>query len=206
MSTYIGNTSFRTVEVNEFEDSEGVDTVSIVRKGKYTDEDTEKAAWTRGRVGTSLGYPNMYLQTKRVSSGRSNYSTITLEFAGYLSSSLSNPISIDDTISQQSTTLITDENDSSGSPVNVQVKFNSQTTTTRWIYRGTSAPTAPQYPAVVPSEVSTNSIFDPFPADYPGTLLKQVTGRMMAFDRSELATGVWAVTEVWQIRIEPESE
>jgi len=202
---YIGGTSFRTVSTAEYEDSEGVDRVTIIRRGKTSELAAEVAAWTKGRVGTSLGYSNMFLQTKRSSSGGgSNFSELALEFAGYLSSTLSNPVSVDDSIALGSGTFVSDENDDEGNAQNVQAQFNGQSTTTRWIYYGLNPPTAPRYPLKVASEVPTNILFGHYPASYTGTLQTKLESRLMGFDRSELARGVWAVTETWAERVVPD--
>lgn len=201
-AAYVGNTAFRTVSTDEFEDSEGVDTVTIVREGAASGMDTESALWTRGRVGTSLGYPNMYLQSKRVSQSKSSLGQITLNFAGYLTSAVANPISIEQSTPLQSGTFTSDETGPNGQPQNVQAQFYAQSTTTRWIYRGRSAPTAPRYKAVVPTVVPTNILFGHYPASYTGTLQTKVEGRLADFVLTELAPGVWGVTETWTIRIE----
>ena len=202
-ASYIGNTSYQLFSFNETEGEE-LDTLSYVLKGNLTDLDTESAYWTRGKVGASIGYPNMYLQSKNVSvGGGSSFATITLNFAGFLTSELNNPIDITDSITLQSVTLLSDELDSEGRDQNIQVSYMAQQTSTRWIYRGEYAPTAPQFPVVVPSQVATNILFGHYPAGYTGTLQKKNVGRLNQFDRVELATGVWAVTETWSIRIEP---
>ena len=140
---YIGYTSFRLFSYVETEGEE-VDTLSYVLKGDLDDLATESANWTRGKVGTSIGYPNMYLQSKTVNAGgSSSFATITLSFAGYLTSALNNPIDISDSITLQSATLLSDELDSEGRDQNIQVQYMAQQTSTRWIYRGPFSPTAP---------------------------------------------------------------
>ena len=202
---YIGDTSFRLFSYVETEGEE-VDTLNYVLKGDLDDLATESANWTRGKVGTSIGYPNMYLQNKTVNAGgSSSFATITLSFSGYLTSALNNPIDISDSITLQSTTLLSDELDSEGRDQNIQVQYMAQQTSTRWIYRGPFSPTAPRYPATVPTEVATGVLFGHYPAGYTGTLQKKHVGRLDQFERVELATGVWAVTETWSIRIEPDS-
>ena len=204
-ANYIGDTSYRLFSYNETEGEE-LDTLSYVLKGNLTDLDTESGYWSRGKVGTSIGYPNMYLQSKNISAGGgSSFATITLNFTGFLTSELNNPIDITDSITLQSVTLVSDEVDSEGRDQNIQVQYMAQQTTTRWIYRGSSAPTAPRFPAIVPSEVAGGVLFGHYPAKYSGTLQKKHVGRLNQFDRVELATGVWAVTETWSIRIEPEA-
>ena len=204
-ATYIGDTSFRLFSFNETEGEE-LDTLNYILKGDLDDLATESAYWTRGKVGTSIGYPNMYLQSKTVSAGGgSSFAEINLNFAGYLTSALNNPIDITDSITLQSATLLSDELDSEGRDQNIQVQYMAQQTSTRWIYRGPNAPTSPRFPVVVPSTVATNILFGHYPAGYTGTLQKKNVGRLQQFDRVELAKGVWAVTETWAIRIEPDS-
>lgn len=204
-ASYIGDTSYRLFSYNETEGEE-LDTLSYVLKGNLTDLETESGYWSRGKVGTSIGYPNMYLQSKNISAGGgSSFATITLNFTGFLTSELNNPIDITDSITLQSVTLLSDELDSEGRDQNIQVQYMAQQTTTRWIYRGEYAPTAPRFPVVVPTEVATNILFGHYPAGYTGTLQKKNVGRLNQFDRVELATGVWAVTETWSIRIEPDA-
>jgi hypothetical protein len=203
--SYIGGTSFRTVSISEIEDSEGVDRLTVVRRGKTSELAAEVAAWTKGRVATSLGYSNMYLQTKRSQEGGgSNFAELVLDFAGYLSTTISNPVSVDDSIALGSGTFVSDENDSDGNAQNVQAQFNGQSTTTRWIFYGLNPPTSPRYPLKVASTVPTNILFGHYPASYTGTLQTKLESRLMGFERSELARGVWAVTETWAERVVPD--
>lgn len=203
--SYIGDTTIRTVSETEIEDSEGVDRLVIVRRGSLSAITTEKALWTRGRRAVFLGYPNMYLQTKRTRTGEgSNFGEITLEFAGYLNNTPNNPISVEDSISLQSGTYISDEKDKEGNEQNVQANFMGQTTTTRWISYSLQAPKNPRYRSLVSSQVPTNILFGHYPASYKGNLKTKLTGRLMNFDRVELAPGVWAVTETWVERVEPD--
>ena len=202
--TYIGSTGFRTHSINEVENSEGVDSLRVELTGDLNSLDAESALWTRGRSAASLGYPNMYLQSKSVSQGGGQpFATISLEFAGFLSSSLSNPIGKDDSLTIQSGSFTTDETDEDGNDVTVQASFYAQQTTFTWIYRGLQAPRSPRYPAVVPSDVNTSTLFNKFPPKYPGTIQVKIVGILSSFNRNELATGVWAVSETWVVRMEP---
>ena len=204
--TYIGSTGFRTSSVEETENSEGVDTLQVTLQGDLDSVDAESALWTRGRSGSSLGYPNMYLQTKSVlTGGNQPFATISLEFAGFLASTLANPIGKDDSLTIQSGSFVTDQVDDDGNQVIVQASFYAQQTTFTWIHRGVNAPLSPQYPAVVPSEINTGTLFNKFPPTYPGTIQVKNVGLLAAFNRSELATGVWAVSETWIVRMEPDS-
>lgn len=189
---------------SETHNSEGVDSLSITLRGRLDEMETESDKWPRGQVGTSLGYPNMYLQTKTVTNA-GNWGNIELYFEGYLSDDLANPIGITDDLTLQAATLISDETDAEGNAQNVQVQYFAQQTSVRWIYRGVSAPTAPRYPANVPVEVPTGILFGHFPASYTGTLQKKNVGRLSSFTRDELATGIWAVSETWITRIEPDT-
>jgi len=203
-ASYQGGTSWITTNLEEGVDSRGIDALSVTRKGRPSGLAAETATWTRGKVGTSLGYPNMYLQSKRTNPGYgTNWASITLEFMGFVGTSLVNPIQTSDSISLQAATLLSSQNGDDGNPTNVQVKFYAQTTTVRWIYSGTSAPTTPRYPAVVPSTLDASTLFSPYPANYNGTLLYQVVGRLIAFEREELATNAWLVTESWMNNVEP---
>lgn len=206
-ASYIGSNTFRTWSIEEVEDSEGVDGLLVTLRGRTSDLAATSATWTRGKSAASLGYPNMYLQVKRSSQGAgSNYADLTLEFAGFLSSTYSNPISIEDDITLQAGTFVSDELDSDGRAQNVQASYMAQSTTTRWIYRGNGAPLNPQYRAKVPSRVPTNTLFDHYPASYTGTLQTKMVGRLAQFSRVELAPGVWAVSEQWVSRIEPDTD
>jgi len=194
--SYIGNTAWRTVSTEEDIDSEGLDTGTIVRRGDTSGSDSEWNSYDRGDTATSFGYSSMYLQRKhRSQSG--NFDEVRLTYQGFASGAYSNPVDTSDSITQQATSLV------SSSGENVQVKFMAQQTTTRWLYQGRSAPKQPQYPSVVPSDIAVGMLFDPHPATYSGTLQYVVRGRLMTFDRQELATGVWAVVESWVIRVEP---
>ncbi len=202
MSTYRGNTSFRTIDEVEVEDRNGLDQLRVVRRGKRSDLATEKANWTRGVSGTSLGYPNMYLRTKQ-SRDSGNYGVVELSFQGFLSSVRDNPTSISDDISMASGSYTPSEPDDNGNEITVQAKYYAQSSTKRWIHYGTEAPRTPQYPSVVPSDVNTLALFDHYPASYNGTLSLKYVGRLSQFSREELCTGVWAVVETWTNRIEP---
>ena len=205
-ASYVGDTSFRELSRSEVVNKRSQDQLTYVIKGDLDDLAAETAIWTRGKVGTTIGYSNMYLQSKRTDTGNgSAFATITLNFEGYLSSTLSNPISIDDTYTLQSTTLVSDELDDDGNPQNVQCQYYGQQTTTRWMSYGATAPTTPAYEGTVPGSIPTNTLFGHFPASYTGTLEKEYAQRLAQFDRSEIADGVWAVSETWVIRIEPDS-
>jgi hypothetical protein len=201
--TYI-NGDWLVFSEQETFNTEGVDTLAVTLRGRLDELGTESAKWPRGSVATALGYPNMYLQTKVVTDA-GNWGQIDLNFEGYLSTDLANPIGITDDLTLQAATLVSDEPGEDGSAQNVQVQYFAQQASIRWIYRGINAPVSPQYPANVPTDVPTGVLFGHFPASYTGTLQKKNVGRLTSFTREELATGIWAVTEVWVTRIEPDS-
>ena len=202
--TYIGNTSFRTFAVVETENSESSDILTVVLRGDFDELDAVNSSWTRGRSGTTLGYPNMFLQTKSVSSGGGQpFAEIILNFEGFLVATFSNPVNIEDSLTIQSGSFVSDKPDDEGNQVVVQASFYAQQTSISWIHRGKNAPTKPQYPAIVPSEVNTSTLFNKQPPTFDGSLQVKNTGLLAGFTRSELATGIWAVTETWIVRMEP---
>ena len=203
--TYIGNTSFRTFSVVENENSESSDTLTVVRRGDLVELYTVNEAWIRGSSGTTLGYPNMFLQTKSVRSGGGQpFAEITLNFEGFLVATFSNPINIEDSLTIQSGSFVSDQLDLEGNEVTVQASFYAQQTSISWIHRGKNAPTAPQYPAIVPAEINTSTLFNKQPPTFDGSLQVKNVGLLAGFTRSELATGIWAVTETWIVRMEPD--
>lgn len=204
---YIGSTGFRTFSVVENENSESSDTLTVILRGDLDGLEVVNRAWIRGRSGTTLGYPNMFLQTKIVNSGGGQpFAEITLNFEGFLAATFDNPVSIEDSLTIQTGSFLTDEPDENGNYVAVQASFYAQQTSVSWIHRGRNAPTKPEYPAVVPSEVNTSTLFNKVPPKYDGNLQVENVGLLAGFSRSELATGIWAVTETWIVRMEPTSE
>jgi len=194
--SYIGDNSWRTVATEESVNSEGLDTLTITRRGSYLASDEEWDSYERTDSATPFGKASMYLTSKtRRKAGQ--HDEITLQYEGFLGDAFVNPISVTDSIDQQATTLVTTTGE------NVQVKFMAQSTTARWLSYSLTAPRSPQYPATVPSDIDSSNLFDPYPANYTGTLQYVVRGRLMAFQREQLATGVWAVVETWAVRVEP---
>ena len=205
--TYIGNTSFRTFSVVENENSESSDTLTVILRGGLDQLNIVNDLWKRGRSGTTLGYPNMFLQTKIVNSGGGQpFAEITLNFEGFLAATFDNPVSIEDSLTIQTGSFLTDKPDENGNYVTVQASFYAQQTSVSWIHRGRNAPREPKYPAVVPSDVPTETLFNKVPPKYNGNLQVANVGLLAGFTRSELATGIWAVTETWIVRMEPTSE
>tara|TARA_R110000787_G_scaffold205645_1_gene315949 strand:+ start:730 stop:1374 length:645 start_codon:yes stop_codon:yes gene_type:complete len=201
-----GSTSFRQIDSEETVNPRGPDTLGVTLRGKYSELDAEKALWPKGTSGSSLGYPNMWLKTRRARRPAGSFANLVLMFEGYIDSTVDNPISVEDDISLQSTALTSDEANDSGQPENVQVKFYGQVTTTRWIHYGTLAPASPRYRITVAANISTNAIFDPFPVQYNGTLQSKVVGRLIGFSRTRLTDGVWLIVESWQNRVEPATD
>lgn len=202
--SFVGNTSFRTVEESQFVDGNGIDRVRVLRVGRASDLPSEKERWQRGVNGSFLDYPYMYLQTRAIrEGGRSSFVTVELEFAGFTGETLVNPISVEDDITPQTVTLVSDEPDESGQTQNVQCQYNAQTTTTTWLHNGEIAPQTPAFPMLISSTVPTGNLYNFYPASYTGTLQSKNVGRLANFRRIQLAEGAWMVIETWISRIEP---
>ena len=201
MSTYIGDNDFITIAESESHEATSFDSLRVMRRGRYTALAAEKASWPKGSSGASLGYPFMTLRSKSVSSGGSNYATLELQFEGFLTTETGRGyIDRSDDISLQAGSFSVSGSDD----VTVQASYYAQTNTTRWIHRGSRAPTSPKFPIVLASTVDTTVLFDHFPANYPGTIQAVFKGRLTQFQRAEIAPNVWAVVETWMNRIEAE--
>ena len=200
---FIGSTSFRQIDSEETANRRGPDLLAVTLRGKYSELDAELAKWPKGKVGTSLGYSNMYLQSSRKRQSSGSWGDLILNFEGFIENTAANPISVEDSISLQSTTLTSDESDDDGDAVSVQVSFYGQVTTTRWMHYAALAPKSPRYKIVVASNIDAGSIFDPSPPSYNGTLQAKVSGRLIQFARTRITEGVWLVVESWQNRVEP---
>lgn len=199
MSSYIGETGFRTVGESEGHETSAFDTLRVTRRGKYDNLASEKALWSKGASASAFGYPYMSLQSKRVDSGGSNFAVIELYFEGFLTTQTGRGyIDRTDDIALQAGSFPVSGDDST----TVQAKYYAQTTTTRWIHHGTYAPTSPRYPVTLASTVDTSILFDHYPARYSGTLQAKYVGRLMQFQRAEVAPSVWGVVETWANRIE----
>jgi hypothetical protein len=201
MSTplYVGTTTFREVAANPVVNRNGLDTLTIVLRGKVADLAAQTLLWTRGISYT--GYPNMFLDSKSTVD-KGPVAEITLNFIGFIESgSLRNGL-IDrkDGISRQSVTLNTDDDE------DITFAYYSQTTTARWISRTAAIPQAPRFPATVPTTIPIAQLFAPYPPKYTGSISGRykVEGRLSQFDRDELSPSVWSVVESWEILIEPD--
>jgi hypothetical protein len=194
-----GTTTFREVSVQETVSRSGLDGLTVLLRGIHSGLATEKAKWKRGAKYT--GYPNMYLETKD-SIDRGPVAELTLNFIGYIdSTSDDGVVDIEDSISSQSVTINTTDDE------NISFRYFAQATTVRWIYRGSTSPTRPRFPGIVPSSIPTNLLFQPDPPKYTGSISGRYepVGRLAQFARTRLAPSVWAVVESWENLIEPKS-
>jgi len=194
-----GTTTFREVSVQETVSRSGLDGLTVVLRGIHSGLATEKAKWKRGANYT--GYKNMYLETKD-SIDRGPVAELTLNFIGYIDSTSDNGVvDIEDSISSQSVTINTTDDE------NISFRYFAQATTVRWIYRGSESPARPRFPGVVPSSIPTNLLFQPDPPKYTGSISGRYepVGRLAQFTRTRLAPSVWAVVESWENLIEPVS-
>ena len=198
---YQGNTDFREVETNPVVNRTGLDSLSVTLKGRSTALATELLNWPMGR--TYPGYPNMFLDT-RSTRDRGPIAEISLSFSGFITSYVpeNGLIDVDDQITRQSVSLTTDTDET------VTFAYFGQSTTYRWLSKGPTMPTAPKFRATVPSEININNLFRPFPpqfnrGDVAGR--DKSEGRLSGFSRTRLAASVWAVTETWDVLIEPDA-
>lgn len=195
---YIGNTDFRIVSVEEQAARNGPDGLTISLIGRSTALAVEFKKYVKGSV--AAGYPYMYLDQKS-STDSGPVANIVLNYIGALDQTLRDGGRIDtsDSISRQSVTLTTNEDE------NVSFFYYAQQTTTRWMHYGSTAPLSPKFRVTVPTTVPTNQLFGPNPPNYTGKVKGsyKITGRLAQFDRPEIARGVYMVTESWDIQIEP---
>ena len=200
MSTYIGDTTFRTISEEESHEDTSFDTLRVTRRGGYNLLDTEKALWPKGKTASSLGYPYMVLRSKRVSSGGgSSFGIIDLHFEGFLTTDVGRGyIDNSDDISLQAGSFPVSGDDET----TVQASYFAQSNTTRWLSRTAAPPASPRFPIVLASSINVATLFDHYPARYPGTVLAKPVGRLTQFQRTELAPSVWAVVETWVNRVE----
>lgn len=197
----VGTTTFREISVEPVLNRSGMDSLTVILKGRSSALATEIANWTRGR--TYPGYPTMYLET-RSHVDRGPVAEITLNFIGLLStaSTENGAIDFEDSITRQSVSITTDEDE------NVNFQYYAQSTTTRWISRGPQIPTTPKFKGRVPTEVPVNALFAPDPPNYSGSIAGKYkgVGRLAQFTRSRVAPGVWMVVETWEIMVEPKND
>lgn len=196
----VSNTAFREVSTQETVSRSGLDGLTVILKGAASALQAERNKWKRG--DTYPGYRNMYLETKD-STHSGPVANLILSFIGFIDSPTSNVVvDIDDSITAQSVTLNTDEDE------NVNFRYFAQSATTRWISRGANPPARPRFPGIVPSTIPTDYLFAPDPPNYIGSISGRykATGRLVQFQRTRLAPSVWAVVETWENLIEPTSE
>lgn len=193
--SYIGTTTFRETSRTPNTSQNGVDTMTVVRRGRWALLAAEEANFPKGVADSEE--PAMYLQS-RSSRSAGVFSTLTLQYAGYLGESDAEDglINVTNSIVEQSVTLDTDAGE------NVDFKYYAQTTVWKWIHRGASAPLSPKYPLVVDSSIGVGNLFDPNPVTYSGAVDYKVVGRLNSFNPERLARGVWAVSEGWIQKIE----
>jgi hypothetical protein len=194
----VGNTAFRVVSIDETISLDGLDTLTVVRRGAVSGLTVERNAWRRGQ--TYPDYRNMFLQTIN-SVDRGPVVDVTLTFTGFINSNDSDNgiVDISDDIAEESVTITTDADE------NVNFRYFAQTTTTRWISRGSSPPTRPRFPAVVPTTLPVGYLRQPNPPNYSGSKTGRfkLEGVLAGFQRVRLSRNVWAVVESWKNLVEP---
>lgn len=204
--TYIGNTSTATlIEENATVDHAGFDALSqtwemrqadvraFVNALKVNELPTESISYSAAE------YNGMYLKSVVPHGGGSPFSTVVATYQGFLQTRNASAPYVDrnDDINLAASTLPTSAGES------VEVMYYGQQTTYRWFSSG--EPRSPRFPATVPANVPVNQIVNASPANYNGTLQMGYVGRLVQFNRVELAPGKWAVVESWMRRIEPAS-
>jgi hypothetical protein len=196
---YLGNTDFREVETNPVVNRTGLDSLSVTLKGRSTALAAELLKWPMGI--NYPGYPNMFLDTHSTRD-RGPIAEIALSFRGFITSYVpeNGLIDVDDQITRQSVSLTTESDET------VTFAYYGQVTTYRWLSKGTEIPSLPKFRARVPSSININNLFRPFPpqfnrGDVAGRY--RTEGRLSGFSRTRLAASIWAVTETWEILIEP---
>lgn len=193
----VGNTSFREVARAGVVNRQGMDSMTVTLRGKSTSLSATFDTYSRGEVDATES--SMYLDTKSYEE-RGPVSDIILNYVGFLESTTGEArYEIDDSITEQSVTLATDTGE------NVAFRYFAQSTTHRWIHRGSAKPTTPRYRGIVPSSLPTNQLFNPVPPNYTGSIAGryEATGRLAQFQRTQVAPSVWTVVETWENIIEP---
>ena len=199
-----GTTSFREYSVDSARGFDGPDTMTVTRRGAVGASNallnTELNQWRRGSAhGT---YKNMYLQTVSWQD-RGPVCDVILNYVGFLDSTDTDNgvIDISDDIADESVTIATTADE------NVNFRYFSQTTTTRWISRSTQYPTRPKFPGIVPTSLPIGFLRQPNPPKYTGSISGRyrIEGVLAGFQRVRLAKSVWAVTETWKNLVEPVS-
>lgn len=195
-ASYVGDTLFREIVRNESTNLGGLDTMLIVLRGARSLLSSQANNYTKG--SSPSGHSNMFLQNKQTRDS-GNFATIELNYAGFLGETdpESGLVDVDDDISLQSVTLGTDTGE------NVSFFYYTQTSSYRWIYRGSSAPRSPRFPMTLDTSIGVNNLFEPNPPDYSGSVNLKKVGRMQGFKRKRLSSNVWAVFESWIQKVEP---
>jgi hypothetical protein len=196
---YVGLSDTYTVaELSEEISRSDMDSLRIVLRGKYSSLDAQFDLWTRGQ--SYPGYPNVALDHKSKRK-RGPIGEIDLVFIGFIqqADAENGLVDIVDDITAQSVSLTSDSDE------NVTWQYYGQQTTYRWISRSSAKPTAPRFKAIVPSNIPTNFLFNPYPSNYGGsfTASYQIRGRLAQFQRTRIAPKLWGVVETWINHIEP---
>jgi hypothetical protein len=194
----VGTTSFRDYSVDPSKGFDGPDSLVVTRRGAVSGITAEVALWKRGARHAT--YRDMYLQTVSWQE-RGPVADVVLTYSGFIDSTDTDNgvIDLSDDVVEESVTLTTDANE------NVNFRYFAQTTTTRWIYRGPTAPPNPRFPGVVPTSLPVGFLRQPNPPNYTGSIsgAYKLEGILAGFQRVRLAKSVWAVVETWKNLVEP---
>lgn len=196
---YVGlSDTYTEASVEEFVSRSDLDGLRVLLRGKYSRLDAQFARWNRGDFYP--GYPNMALESKNKRK-RGPIGEIELSFIGFISSVTpeNGLVDIVDDITEQSVSLTSDADE------NVTWQYYGQQTTSRWVSRSVTKPTSPRFRAVVPTDIPTNFLFNPYPSNYTGSFKGsyKIRGRLSQFQRTRLSPKMWGVVETWINRIEP---
>ena len=194
----VGTTTFREVSIEEVHNKSGLDSLTVVLRGKATYLAAETALWTKGRAYT--GYPNMALETKAIRD-QGPVAEISLHFIGFISADTPENGLID----KQNDIALSSVSLTSSGGDNVQFSYYGQVTTYRWVYRGVDEPRRPKFSVPVPSEIPVGFLFSPFPASYNGSITSAyaLAGRCSQFSVTRLSPSMWGVSEAWSVTVEP---
>lgn len=194
----VGTTTFREVSVEEVHNRSGLDSLTVVLRGKATYLTTESALWTKGRSYT--GYPNMALETKAIRD-QGPVAEISLHFIGFISSDTPENGLID----KQNDVALNSVSLTSSGGTNVQLQYYGQVTTYRWVHRGTVEPARPKFYIPVPTGLPLGYLHAPYPAKFSGSIAGsyQLAGRCTQFSVTRLSPAMWGVSESWAVTVEP---
>lgn len=190
----VGNTNFRETGRNLTVNRTSVDNMTVTLKGRAA---LLSSSWASFQVGQPDSiYGSMYLESKSFTE-EGPVGEISLNYVGISGSE--SEVEFENSISLQSVTITTDEDES------VTFSYFGQSSTTRWISKSGSIPTSPGYPGQPPSQIPTEMLFKPVPPNYNGSIAGRYKAsmRLSAFTRTSIAPGVWAVVETWETMIEP---